>query len=100
HRWIAAAAGLGILAVLMAPALSLHLGLPGASAEATAGPAHDALVTLTSDGVPAGVLTRAEVLTPAGSAAAVATRATRGNGVYAAITPSGATSVRDGHAIV
>ena len=100
HRWVSAASGLAIMAVLIIPALSLHLGLPGAAAEATSGPAHDALVTLTSDGVPAGVLTPAEVLTPAGSAAAVAARATRVSGVYAAITPSGPASVRDGHAIV
>jgi putative drug exporter of the RND superfamily len=100
HRWVSAAAGLGIMAVLIVPALSLHLGLPGAAAEATSGPAHDALVTLTSDGVPAGVLTPAEVLTPGGSAPAVATRATRVNGVYAAVTPDGAASARDGQAIV
>ena len=45
HRWVSAAAGLAIMALLIVPALSLHLGLPGASAEATAGPAHDALVS-------------------------------------------------------
>ena len=54
HRWVSAAAGLAIMGLLMAPALSLHLGSPGASAEATAGPAHDALVSLTSGGVPSG----------------------------------------------
>ncbi|MGD0704028.1 MAG: MMPL family transporter [Trebonia sp.] len=100
HRWVSAAAGLAIMTVLIIPALSLHLGLPGASAEATSGPAHNALVTLTSDGVPAGVLTPAEVLTPAGSASAVAARAAGLPGVYAAMTPGGAASVRDGDAIV
>ena len=34
HRWLAALAGLGILAALMLPALSLHLGEPGSSAQA------------------------------------------------------------------
>jgi hypothetical protein len=34
----------------MLPALSLHLGEPGSSAQATSGPAHDALVTLTDGG--------------------------------------------------
>src|SRR5216683_1481019 len=63
HRWLAALAGLGILAALMLPALSLHLGEPGSSAQATSGPAHNALVTLTDGGVPSGVLTPAEVLT-------------------------------------
>ncbi len=55
HRWLAALAGLGILAALMLPALSLHLGEPGSAAQATSGPAHDALVTLTDGGVPSGV---------------------------------------------
>ncbi len=101
HRWVSAAAGLAIMALLMAPALSLHLGSPGASAEATAGPAHDALVSLTSGGVPSGVLTPAEVLTSGGSSAAVAARASGLPGVYAAIAPgSGAGFARGGTAIV
>lgn len=62
HRWPAALAGLGILALLTLPALSLHLGEPDGTVQATAGPAHDALVTLTRGGVPAGVLTPAEVM--------------------------------------
>ena len=104
HRWVSAAAGLGIMAVLIVPALSLHLGLPGAAAEATSGPAHDALATLTSDGVPAGVLTPAEVLTNAGSSTAVAAKASGLAGVYAAVAPTaagaGAEAVRDGQAVV
>jgi RND superfamily putative drug exporter len=87
HRWVSAAAGLAIMALLMAPALSMHLGSPGASAQATAGPAHDALVSLTSGGVPSGVLTPAEVLTSGGSSASVAARASGLPGVYAAIAP-------------
>ena len=54
HRWLAALAGLGILTALMLPALSLHLGEPGSSAQATSGAAHDALVTLTDGGIPSG----------------------------------------------
>jgi RND superfamily putative drug exporter len=101
HRWVSAAVGLGIMALLMAPALSLHLGLPGSSAEATAGPAHDALVSLTSHGVPSGVLTPAEVLTSGGSSASVAARASELPGVYAAVAPgSGAGFARGGTAIV
>ncbi|MGH3293230.1 MAG: MMPL family transporter [Trebonia sp.] len=101
HRWVSAAAGLAIMGLLIAPALSLHLGSPGASAEATAGPAHDALVSLTSGGVPAGVMTPAEVLTSGGSSASVAARASGLPGVYAAIAPgSGAGFARGGTAIV
>ena len=88
HRWLAALAGLGILAALMLPALSLHLGEPGSSAQATSGPAHDALVTLTDGGVPSGVLTPAEVLVSSpgsGSARVIATAAAHAPGVYAAV---------------
>ena len=104
HRWLAAVAGLGILTALMLPALSLHLGEPGSSAQATSGPAHDALVTLTDGGVPAGVITPAEVLVSAGprrsgAPAAVAAQAGRLPGVYAAVAPATPdyAAGRDGH---
>ena len=102
RRWLAAAAGLGVLAVLMLPALSLHLGEPGSSAEATSGPAHAALTTLTRGGVPAGVLTPAEVLTTGtpGAPAAVAARAGRVPGVYAAMAPASGGYRQAGTAIV
>jgi putative drug exporter of the RND superfamily len=90
HRWVAALAGLGILGALMLPALSLHLGEPGSSAQATSGPAHGALVTLTDGGIPSGVITPAEVLVSRvdGSPAAVAASAARVPGVYAAVAPA------------
>ena len=95
HRWAAALAGLGILAALMLPALSLHLGEPGSSAQATSGPAHAALATLTEGGVPSGVITPAEVLTSsapgqvAGQAAQVARRV-RGRGAgHPRLSPGG-----------
>jgi RND superfamily putative drug exporter len=101
HRWLAALAGLGILAALMLPALSLHLGEPGSSAQATGGLAHDALVTLTDGGVPSGVLTPAEVLvSTSGSAHAVAAVAAHAPGVYAAVAPATPDYQRDGTAIV
>jgi putative drug exporter of the RND superfamily len=101
HRWLAAIGGLVILGALTAPALSLHLGEPGSSAQATSGPAHAALVTLTDGGVPAGVLTPAEVLTSGGPAAAHATAvASRVPGVYAAVAPATADYRRDGTAIL
>jgi RND superfamily putative drug exporter len=101
HRWVSAAAGLAIMGLLIAPALSLHLGSPGAAAEATSGPAHDALVSLTSGGVPSGVLTPAEVLTTSGSPASVAARAAGVPGVYAAVAPgAGAGFARGGTSVV
>ena len=99
HRWLAAAAGLGILAVLMLPALSLHLGEPGSSAQATSGAAHDTLVTLTDGGIPSGVITPAEVLVSA-APAAVAASAARVPGVYAAVAPATPDYQRAGTAIV
>jgi RND superfamily putative drug exporter len=101
HRWLAALGGIAVLAALAAPALSLHLGEPGSSAEATSGPAHAALVTLTDGGVPAGVLTPAEVLTTGRPAAArTAASAARLPGVYTAVAPATADYRHDGTAIV
>ena len=100
HRWVSAVVGLGVMTLLMLPALSLHLGMPGSAAEATAGPAHDALVSLTSGGVPSGVITPVEVLTTNGAAPAVAARAAAIPGVYAAIAPSTPDFTRTGTAIV
>ncbi len=102
HRWLAALAGLGILTALMLPALSLHLGEPGSSAQATSGAAHDTLVTLTDGGIPSGVITPAEVLIAAapGAPAAVAASAARVPGVYAAVAPATPDYQRAGTAIV
>ncbi|HEY2312303.1 MAG TPA: MMPL family transporter [Streptosporangiaceae bacterium] len=102
HRWLAALGGIAILAALMLPALSLHLGLPGSSAEATSGPAHAALTTLTKGGVPAGVLTPAEVLTSGSpqSVNAVRTAAAKLPGVYTAVAPATSDYHRGGTAIV
>jgi putative drug exporter of the RND superfamily len=100
HKWVAAAAGLAIMGVLMAPALSLHLGEPGSSAEASAGPAHDTLAVLTSGGIPSGVITPAEVLTSSAAAPSVAARAAGLSGVYAAVAPATPDYTRDGTSIV
>jgi RND superfamily putative drug exporter len=99
RRWLSALAGLGILVALMLPALSMHLGEPGAAAQAPSGPAHQALVTLTDGGVPAGVLTPAEVLT-AGRPAAVAAAAAAVPGVATAFAPATPDYRRGGTAIV
>jgi RND superfamily putative drug exporter len=102
HRWLAAIGGLAVLGALMAPALSLHLGEPGSSAQATSGPAHVALVTLTDGGIPAGVLTPAEVLTTRapGVAGHAADLARTVPGIYAAVAPATSDYHRSGTAIV
>src|SRR5579863_6288823 len=99
YRWAAALGGLGILAALALPALSLHLGEPGSTAEATAGPAHDALATLTRGGIPSGVITPAEVLTSS-ARATVAGDAARVPGVYTAFAPATPGYRQGGTAIV
>jgi putative drug exporter of the RND superfamily len=63
HRWPAAILGTIILGLIAFPALSLQLGEPASTSLSTTGPARDALTTLTSDGVPSGVLTPIVVLT-------------------------------------
>jgi RND superfamily putative drug exporter len=92
RRWVAAVAGLAVIFALIVPALSLHLGMPGSTAEAQSGPAHNALVTLTRGGVPAGVITPAEVLTsgkPGSSGtASVIAKAEHVPGIYAAVSPA------------
>ena len=100
HRWIAAIGGAGVLAALMLPALSLHLGEPGSSAEATSGPAHAALVTLTDGGIPAGVLTPAEVLTTTAATGPATAVARTVPGVYTALAPSTSDYRHSGTAIV
>ncbi len=100
HRWISAVAGLAVLTALMLPALSLHLGEPGSSAEATAGPAHAALMTLTRGGIPSGVISPAEVLVTSPGAAAVAGRAAHLPGVYASFAPATPDYQHAGTAIV
>ena len=100
RRWAAAVAGLAILGALAAPALSLHLGEPGSTAEATAGPAHDALTTLTRGGVPVGVLTPIEVLTGAGPAGATVAAAGRIPGIATAFAPVSSDYEREGTRLV
>ena len=63
HRWPAAILGTVILGLIAFPALSLQLGEPASTSLSTTGPARDALTTLTSGGVPSGVLTPIVVLT-------------------------------------
>jgi putative drug exporter of the RND superfamily len=63
HRLPAAILGTAMLGLLAFPALSLQLGEPASTSLAVSGPARDTLNTLTSGGVPSGVLTPIVVLT-------------------------------------
>jgi RND superfamily putative drug exporter len=74
RKWLATAAGVAALAVLVVPAFSLTTGQTTASALANEGSARKAYDKLLAGGVPSGVLTPLEVLTRADVAASARTR--------------------------
>ncbi len=85
HRFVATAAALVMLAVLILPVFSLKIGQSGLESQARSGPRYDALETLREGGVGGGILTPVEVLVPA-SEADVAAEAARGvDGVQLAV---------------
>lgn len=85
RRWVAAGLGLVALGALATPALHLQLGEPQTSALAHAGPAREALNTLTSNSLTTGVLTPLTVRVSPGTSAAVASAAQGVPGVFAAV---------------
>ena len=62
RRWIAAAAAIAILVVLILPVFSLTVGSPSADALDKNGPAQVSYDQLTCGGIPAGVLTPIDAL--------------------------------------
>jgi RND superfamily putative drug exporter len=89
RKWAAALAGGGVVALLMVPALGMHLGVADSVATAAPGPPRAAMATLTAGGVPGGILTPMQVLVrgDAHAAAAVAPAARRVPGIAAAEVP-------------
>jgi RND superfamily putative drug exporter len=65
HRLPAAAVGLAALAALGAAGAGIMVGQPRSAALSQSGPAYQGLHTLRAAGIPTGVLTPIEVLTPA-----------------------------------
>jgi putative drug exporter of the RND superfamily len=100
HRGLAALAGTATLAILIVPALSMHVGEPSTAALAQTGPAHRALATLQAGGVPSGTLTPIDVLTRADAAPAVAHRLASLRGIHAAVAPATPDFHRAGTALV
>jgi RND superfamily putative drug exporter len=86
HRFVATAAAVVMLALLIVPVSRIAIG-PGSSLESLAqsGPRYDALHTLTDGGVGPGVLTPVEVLVPAVDAEAAAEAARGVDGVQLAV---------------
>ena len=98
HRFVATAAAMVMLALLIAPVLNLKIG-PGSSLESLAqsGPRYDTLQTLTTGGVGTGVLTPVVVLVPADGAEDAAEAARSVDEVQLAVvgTTAGDTAVVD-----
>lgn len=86
HAKLAALTGVAILAALIVPVTSLHMGEPPAKSLAQQGAAHGALTELTGHGVPAGVLAPIEILTQRPASAAVVARLQGVSGIYTVAT--------------
>jgi RND superfamily putative drug exporter len=100
-RWAATVAAVAVLAALGAFALDLRVGEARASSLATSGTAHQGLERLRWAGVPSGVLTPIELLTPAGTdPTALADRLARLPGVWTALAPDEPAWRRRGTALV
>lgn len=80
-RWATAALGLGILALLLVPALSLRVGTPETAALESTGPPTSGVQLLDSAGIGSGALTPIEVLTAPDTVSAVRDRASTTPGV-------------------
>ncbi|CAA9530538.1 MAG: hypothetical protein AVDCRST_MAG73-907 [uncultured Thermomicrobiales bacterium] len=91
RRWVAALAGLAILAALAVPALGLSIGDADADALATSGEATDGYRALETSGIGAGVLLPFEVLARGTESdpAAVAQTLAAEDGVRGAVAPEG-----------
>ncbi len=84
HRVAAVAGGLVLVAALVIPLFSLHLGEPSSNALAPGSPAGATLTHLESGGVPSGIISPIDVLTTAGRVGAVASQVRQIPGVYTA----------------
>ncbi|MGH2441716.1 MAG: MMPL family transporter [Chloroflexota bacterium] len=99
-RWIAAALGIAILAVLVSAAASISLGQSKADALAKSGDAYKGLKALERSGFQVGVLSPFEVLVQNGNPAAVAAQLQHLPGVRGAIAPTAASWHRGTAALV
>jgi putative drug exporter of the RND superfamily len=102
RRWIAAAAAVGVLAVLVGGAATIDLGPPQGSPDtiSRAGDARQGLDALERSGIGAGTLTPIEIRAPQDDAVALARSLARVSGVQGAVAPAAADWRRDGSAVV
>jgi RND superfamily putative drug exporter len=96
QRWVGASVAVVALAVLLSPVFGLKVGQTSVSALAQTGPAHDAYVTMTDQGISPGILTPLEVLTKSSAAPAALQAAGRAEGITTATLPTGPTGSRRG----
>jgi len=89
HRALAALAGTGVALALAFPLTNINIGEPATSALATTGSAHAALASLSSSGVPTGIVSPIEVLTAAKSAPEVSQALAKVPGTYMVAAPTG-----------
>jgi putative drug exporter of the RND superfamily len=99
RRWVAAACGLAILAVLAGVATDLRPGRPSLDALSSGGPAARALATLEEAGIGAGALTPVEVVSEGGLSPADRERLAAVPGVRTVVGPDDAAWRRDGRAL-
>jgi RND superfamily putative drug exporter len=100
HRWLAAGAGIAILAVLTAPVFGLKVGETAPEALSQTGPAHEAYVHLLHEGVPEGVLTPLEVLTEQPATTTVTARLAGVSELAGSATSTAPDSNKDGTTVV
>jgi len=96
RRFLAAAAAVLALGMLISPVFGLRIGQSNTASLARSGPAYDALQQLRTAGVGEGVLTPITVIVPADQAPAAVTAARGVAGVYSAASAAS----RDGTALV
>ncbi|NUS09889.1 MAG: MMPL family transporter [Streptomyces sp.] len=100
HRYVSAAVGLVVVALLVVPFFSLRIGSPISSSLSQSGTAHTTLTQLDRSGVPSGVITPIEVLAKADDAPAAARKLAALHGVTLAATPAAAGGQRAGTAVI
>jgi RND superfamily putative drug exporter len=100
RRYLAAAAAVVVLGVLVASFAGIRIGLASSASLAKSGKAYDALQTLRSGGVTTGVLTPMEVLVADGRGAEVAAAAKSVAGVRTVVVPHGPGTTAGGYQVV
>jgi putative drug exporter of the RND superfamily len=100
-RWLAAGAGLAVLAALMVAAFDLRLGIHDADTLANSGDAKEALIALEDAGIGEGALLPHEILIEGGTEPRqVAARLRTLDGIHGAVAPDAPDWRRDGTALV